>query len=56
MAKRDETGQAGRSGQMTNERSDWRLYEEEKKKLRQQGLSPKEYERQIKALAAQLGR
>lgn len=56
MAKRDETGRAGHSGWTATERTDWRLYEEEKEKLRQQGLSPKAYERRVKALAARLGR
>lgn len=56
MARREEAGQAGHSGRTATERTDWRLYEEEKKKLREQGLSPKEYERRVKALAARLGR
>lgn len=56
MARGEEAGQAGLSGRRTTERTDWRMYEEEKKKLREQGLSPKEYERRVKALAVRLGR
>lgn len=56
MPERGETGRGGHSGRTTTERTDWRMYEEEKKKLREQGLSPKEYERRVKALAARLGR
>ncbi len=55
MAKRDETGRAGHSGRTATERTDWCLYEEEKKKLREQGLSPREYQRRIKALAERMG-
>ncbi len=55
MAKRGETGQAGLLGRTTTERHDFRGYEEEKEKLREQGLSPREYQRRIKALAERMG-
>lgn len=48
MSEREEAGRE-------TERTGWRLYEEEKKKLREQGLSPKEYERRVKALAERMG-
>lgn len=56
MAKRGETVQAGLSERTTTEGQGWNRYEEEKRTLCRQGLSPKEYERQVKALAARLGR
>lgn len=55
MAKRDETGRAGHSGRAATERTDWCLYEEEKKKLRTQGLSPEEYQRRVRELAECMG-
>lgn len=55
MAKRDGTGQAGLSGRTTTERHDFHGYEEEKKKLRTQGLSPEEYQRRVRELAERMG-
>lgn len=55
MAKREETAQAGLSERMTTEGHGWNRYEEEKKKLRTQGLSPEEYQRRVRELAECMG-
>lgn len=56
MPRSGEMGQVSPSDQMMTEGIDWRRYEDEKRKLREMGLSPKEYERRVKELAARLGR